>query len=145
MTKTLLIGKAKELFVATVLVGRHLHVYLPLVDNGFDLVVTSPDGSRHLPVQVKYRAKITGFNLDREDATRFAEAGAVLAFGSKEANEQEFFFFPAKEWLQVAQQYDRNRRDNKLVVYLSKSAEWAEGYRGQAGIDRCFAGLIRVA
>jgi|WetSurMetagenome_2_1015567.scaffolds.fasta_scaffold906915_1 hypothetical protein len=142
MSETALTGKAKELFVATVLVGRRLHVYFPLVDVGFDLVAAAPDGSAFVPVQVKYTAKRTGFNLKRSDAKRFAEVGAVLAFGSYRADEDAFYFFPAREWLAEAEAHDRTRGDDNLVVYLSKSGEWAAMYRGASGIERSFSKLL---
>lgn len=142
MSESSLIGKAKELYVATLLVGRKLHVYFPLVDNGFDLVVGKRDGTDFIPVQVKYKAVRSGFSLERNDAERFAEAGAVLAFGSGDKlDEEKFYFFPAAEWLEVAQGRDRARKDEKLVVY-SQDAEWAKRYCGQRGIDEAFKRLL---
>ena len=140
MSRTALIGRAKELYVATLLVGRGLHVYFPLVDNGFDLIVTKPDGSDFLPVQVKYKSARTGFSLKKVDGLRFAAVNAVLAFGAEEANENGFYFFPAAAWLQRAQ--DRGRRDDKLVVYLAEDREWAEPYRGTKGIELAFAKVL---
>lgn len=143
MSESSLIGKAKELYVATLLVGRKLHVYFPLVDNGFDLVVTKRDGTDFIPVQVKYKAARSGFSLERNDAEKFAEAGAVLAFGSgDDLDEDQFYFFPAEEWLELAQSQDRGRKDEKLVVYLAESAEWAERYCGRRGIDEAFKRLF---
>jgi hypothetical protein len=143
MSDTALIGKAKELYVATLLVARKLHVYFPLVDNGFDLIATSPDASRFLPIQVKYKAERSGFALKRTDADRFGAVDAVLAFGSEKADEDSFYFFPGREWLKIATAQDRGRGDEKLVVYLAESREWAEEFRGHAGIDRAFASLLR--
>jgi len=34
MSKTLLMGKARELYAATLLAAQVLHVYLPVADNG---------------------------------------------------------------------------------------------------------------
>ena len=136
MSKTLLIGKAKELYVATLLVNEHLHVYFPLVDNGFDLLVTSRDGTKFLPVQVKYKQSRTGFSLKRSDAEKFIQANAVIAFGSGVAELDNFYFFPAKEWAEKAE--DRSRGDDKIVVYQSSDQVWASQYKGEAGIKRAF-------
>ena len=144
MSETALIGKAKELYVATLLVGRRLHVYFPLVDNGFDLIVTTPDGGRFLPVQVKYKAKRTGFSLKRCDAERFAKVDAVLAFGSESARADQFYFFPAREWMKRATQQDRNRGDDKLVAYMTGD-EWEKPFQGEAGIDLAFEAVLRIA
>ncbi|MCY4747514.1 hypothetical protein NYO99_21290 [Pelomonas sp. UHG3] len=140
MSKTALIGKSKELYVATLLVTRHLHVYFPLVDNGFDLVVTSTDGRFHVPVQVKYKESRTGLTLHRDDAEKFRLANAVLAFGSGSADVENFYFIPAREWCERAE--DRARGDNKLAVYFSEDKVWADQYLGNAGIDRSFASVL---
>ncbi len=137
MSKTLLIGKAKELYVATVLVAENLHVYFPLVDNGFDLLVTSQDGVRFLPVQVKYKSKRTGFGLKRADVDKFVKANAVIAFGSEEAEVENFYFFPARDYAEKAE--DRDRGDDKLVVYQTNSQDWTMQYKGKAGIARSFS------
>lgn len=142
MSKTLLIGKAKELYVATLLVAEHLHVYFPLVDNGFDLLVTSNDGKTFLPVQVKYKNTRTGFSLKRADSDQFVNANAVIVFGEGTAELDNFYFFPAKEWKEWAK--DRARGDGKLVVYLSdaNARVWAAQFRGGAGIKRAFESVL---
>lgn len=140
MSKTALIGKAKELYVATLLVAEHLHVYFPLVDNGFDLVVASKDGTKFLPVQVKYKSSRTGFSLNRSDAEKFGNCKAVLAFGSETADIDNFYFFPAEEWASKSE--DRERGDNKIVVYLTKHEKWAEDFRGKVGLLRAFGSLL---
>lgn len=143
MSESSLIGKAKELYVATLLINRRLHVFTPLVDNGFDLVVAKRDGTEFIPVQVKYKGTRSGFSLDRKDALRFAQAGAVLAFGSGEdLVEKEFYFFPAKSWLDHAQASDQGRKDDKLVVYMTQSADWAAQFAGRRGIETAFARLL---
>lgn len=142
MSTTLLIGRAKELYVATLLVGERLHVYLPLVDNGFDLLVTSSDGTKFLPVQVKYKNSRTGFSLKRADVDQFVKANAVIAFGSGTADLENFYFFPAKEWVRQAE--DRARGDDKLVVYMAKSQEWAARFKGSRGIHAAFKSVLPV-
>lgn len=148
MSKTVLIGKAKELYVATLLVAKHLHVYFPLVDNGFDLLVTSSDGSKFLPVQVKYKNSRRGCGLKRADAKKFKKCNAVLAFGSDTAEPDDFYFFPAKEWASKAKDRargkDRARRDDMLFVYLAKNQnkEWAKKFIGKPGIDLAFKSVL---
>ena len=143
MSKTVLIGKAKELYVATLLVAEHLHVYFPLVDNGFDLLVTSGDGTKFIPVQVKYKNARTGFSLNRADADQFVKASAVIAFGSGTAEIDNFYFIPAKEWARKAE--DRARGDYKLVVYLGSDSEWAEQFKGASGIKKAFKRVLPAA
>ena len=140
MSNTLLIGKAKELYVATLLVAEHLHVYLPLVDNGFDFIVSSPDGTKFLPVQVKYKSTRTGFGLKRIDAKKFKKAKAVIVFGSGDAQLENFYFFPADEWANAAE--DLQRGDDKLVIYLANSADWVSQYKGKAGIKKAFKSVM---
>jgi hypothetical protein len=139
MSTTALIGKSKELYVATLLVARHLHVYFPLVDTGFDLVAVSADGKTFIPIQVKYKQTRTGFTLSRQDAEKFKNCNAVLAFGSGSAEIDNFYFFPSSEWAQRCE--DRGRADDRVVVYLSKHQDWAERYRGNAGLDKTFCAL----
>lgn len=143
MSKTALIGKAKELYVATLLVAEHLNVYFPLVDTGFDLLVASKDGTKFLPVQVKYKSSRTGFTLNRSDAKKFETCNAVLAFGSEAADIDNFYFFPAKEWASKSE--DRGRGDNKVVVYLTQHGKWADEFRGKAGLLRSFDSLLADA
>jgi hypothetical protein len=59
MPDTSLIGKAKELQVASQLVAAGIYVYFPLLDNGFDLLAANQTGTRFLPVQVKYKKRRT--------------------------------------------------------------------------------------
>lgn len=136
MSATSLIGKSKELYVASLLVAKNLHVYFPLVDTGFDLVAVSPDGKQFLPIQVKYKQLRTGFTLSRRDCEKFRNCDAVLAFGSGKADIESFYFFPSKVWAKKAE--DRRRADDKVVVYLSEHEKWAEKYKGNVGLELAF-------
>ena len=138
MSKSLLIGKSKELFVATELARRYLHIYLPLVDNGFDFVVNNPTATSFVPVQVKYKQARTGFTLKRTDGERYAACDAVIIFCDGEALLKEAYFFPARDWRQRALQEDRSRSDGKLSVYLSSSNDWADRFRGDNGLLLAF-------
>lgn len=140
MSTSLLIGKAKELHVATLLVAKHLHVYFPFVDNGFDLLVSSADGTKILPVQVKYKQTRTGFSLKRGDVEKFEACNAVLAFGSGTADASSFYFFPAKEWASRAE--NRQRADEMVVVSLKENAAWIEQFLGESGINLAFKAVL---
>jgi hypothetical protein len=96
MVDTALIGKAKELQVAGRLVAAGLYVYFPLVDNGFDLVVSNKSGSLFVPVQVKFKQKRSGFSLKKDDVKKFLDAKkTVVVFGSdSESSSSNFWFFP---------------------------------------------------
>ncbi|HEX5442977.1 MAG TPA: hypothetical protein VFW87_04070, partial [Pirellulales bacterium] len=48
---TLLVGRAKELEVAGMLIRNGIYVFWPLVDPGADLLATNRDASRCVPVQ----------------------------------------------------------------------------------------------
>ena len=54
---TQLIGKAKELEVASRFTTHGFLVYIPIVDLGADLVVGDPQMKRFVPVQVKFQAR----------------------------------------------------------------------------------------
>lgn len=145
MTRSLLIGKSKELFVASQLAAQHLHIYFPLVDNGFDFVVSDPTGTVFIPVQVKYKQSRTGFTLKRTDDSRYLHSKAVVVFCSGKASVDETWYFPFDEWLKQAKAEDRGRPDGKLSVYLSSSARWAEDYRGDKGLRRSFKDVLTAS
>ena len=145
MSKTLLIGKSKELFVASQLAARHLHIYFPLVDNGFDFVVSNPTATAFVPVQVKYKNSRSGFTLKRTDVDRYLPSDAVVVFSSGQSTLDETYFFPFADWLGRARQEDRNRSDGKLSVYISSSGEWAERFRGEKGLSLAFSSVLTEA
>ena len=149
MSKSVLIGKAKELYVATLLVARHLHVYFPLVDNGFDLLVSNSDGTKFIPVQVKYAQAGTNFSLIRKDADKFKACNAVLAFGIGTAEINDFYFFPASAWAKKANdrapRKEHARDDGKLVVYRKKDQEWVKKFVGKHGIDLAFKSVLAAS
>ncbi len=136
-----LIGKAKELHVASILVAHGLYVHFPLIDNGFDLIVSNRKGTKFIPIQVKYKESRSAFTLTKKDVERFKGKGVVLAFGSKGEGfgNSEYWFIPFSDWEAKAE--DRNRQDRKLVVYFSSDPEWPELYKGEKGIANAFACL----
>jgi hypothetical protein len=145
MSETSMIGKAKELAVASQLVRLGVHVYLPLVDDGIDLIAASNTGTVLMPIQVKYKASRTGFALDEGKVKDYPE-NTVLVFGtgpeSTDADET-FHFFPITEWRTEAEKHGAQREDGKLVIYNSKLAQgWAVRYSGDAGIRRAFAAIL---
>ena len=81
MANTQLIGKAKELEVAGLLVANSIYVYLPLIDNGYDLLASNRKGTKFIPVQVKWKKTRSGLTLTKKDIARFTKTSVVLAFG----------------------------------------------------------------
>ncbi|WBY01530.1 hypothetical protein PE066_19020 [Ramlibacter tataouinensis] len=148
MSETSLIGKAKELAVASQLVRMGIHVFMPLVDNGIDLIAASSDGAVLVPVQVKYKATRTGFSLDAKKAAGYPKT-TVLAFGAEghdqRAELETFHFFPVLDWLHEAEKHATGREDGKLVVYSGKSdREWIVNHRGDRGIRGAFAAIFEA-
>ena len=142
MQDTSLVGKAKELQVASQLVATGIYVYFPLLDNGFDLLASNQTGTGFLPVQVKYKNSRTGFALHRKDIQKFRNAGAVVVFGSAGDNGRtDFWYVPIADWESKAQ--DQNRADGKIAVYLhDENRQWARQYLNESGIRRAFASLL---
>ena len=140
---TSLIGRAKELQVAGLLVSEGIYVYYPLVDVGFDLVASNAAGTLFIPVQVKFKETRTGFALKRGDAEQFVVSEAVLAFGTASQTEglSDFWFIPAVMWRENVK--DTGRADDKLVAYFSDGTEWAARYKGRDGLRAAFAQLLR--
>ena len=94
-----------------------------------------------LPVQVKYKIARSGFSLSRSDVEKFKAANAVVAFGVQGANgTTDYWFFPIAEW--CAHCEDRNRGDDKLVVYWSNDDRASfNPYLNGTGIERAFSSL----
>lgn len=147
MSDTSLIGKAKELAVASQLVRAGIHVFIPLVDNGIDLIAASRDGSVLVPIQVKFKASRTGFAFDAKKAEGYPPS-TVLAFGSdtdSATEPQEFFFFNVAEWLGEAQKHATGREDGKLVIYNARAdQEWLAARSGERGLRRAFAAILEA-
>lgn len=139
---TTLIGRAKELQVASLLIAEGIYVFWPLVDVGFDLVASNASGTLFMPVQVRFRETRTGFTLNRSEIEKFATAKAILAFGSKsgESDASDFWFMTAGEWKTHAN--DKNRGDGRVSVYFSDGTEWFAGHKGKDGLKRAFKDLL---
>jgi hypothetical protein len=139
---TSLIGRAKELEVAGMLIQNGIYVFWPLIDTGADLLATNRDASSCIPVQVKYRAKASSLGLNKADAGRFDNAKTVLAFLVGE----DKWFLPYEEWRTKA--VDKrcpeapDRRDKRLYVPLKKNKTWLEQFKGDDGIQQVFAELL---
>jgi hypothetical protein len=124
-----LIGKSKELYIASLLVDAGFYVFWPFVDKGFDLVVTNAEGRKFVPIQVKYREKDPALGLDRNDAEKFDGKDVFLAFliGNR------YWFLPFAKWKEMS--VDRNRGDNKLYVTISKNEEKLKPFQGDNGLS----------
>lgn len=137
---TTLIGRAKELEVAGMLIRNGIYVFWPLVDTGADLLATNRDASRCIPVQVKYAAKKSALGLNRADMKRFKKPNTVVAFVVGTAERQRAWFLPFQEWAKKC--VDRNRRDERIYVRIRENAGWLAGFEGDAGIRRVFGQLL---
>ncbi|HHX8698691.1 TPA: group I intron-associated PD-(D/E)XK endonuclease [Vibrio diabolicus] len=130
--KTAVIGKAKELEVASALVSKNLYVYFPLVDNGYDLIVSDDDGKRHMPVQVKYRKKDSSINFNMKDVERFKGKNVIIAWLTGEGCNYKSWYLPFDLWLEHAK--DTKRADNFLNLTISQT-NWLADYEGAKGIE----------
>lgn len=137
---TSLIGRAKELEVAGMLIRNGIYVFWPLVDTGADLLATNRDASRCTPVQVKYAARLSSLGLTKADKGRFAKPNTVLAFVVDQSDKQRTWFLPFQEWSKKC--VDTNRRDERIYVPIAENAEWLTKFEGDAGIRRAFGPLL---
>ncbi len=139
--ETSLIGRAKELEVAGLLIRNGIYVFLPLVDSGADLLVANRAASVVIPVQVKYRAN--ALNLDLNEATdfpRFGQANTVIAFVIG-AIKQRTWFIPFSDWR--SKSVNNKRKDRKVFVPIRKNEEWLKKYEGDEGVRHSFQQLLQ--
>lgn len=143
ISNTSLVGRAKELEVAGMLIRNGIYVFWPLVDTGADLLATNRDASRCIPVQVKYRAKGWGaLDLTVSDKERFQKPNTVIAFLVGE----DAWFLPFDEWdKKDVDGKHRKRRDNRVYVRIRENAKWLEKFKGEPGIQRAFRQLLPSA
>lgn len=140
---TSLIGRAKELEVAGMLIRNGIYVFWPLVDTGADLLATNRDASRCIPVQVKYAAKKSALGLTKADMGRFAKPNTVLVFVVGQADKQRTWFLPFQEWSKKC--VDTNRRDERIYVPIAENADWLAKFEDDAGIRRVFSELLPLS
>ena len=141
MRYTDLIGRAKELEIASALTRNGIYTYHPLVDTGFDLVASNRSATIFIPIQVKYREKDPALNLLRRDLDRYQAPNTILAFliGSRERLIS--WYIPFSEWHSRA--VDKNRSDDKIYVRIGENREWLSQFEGDAGIQKTFAALLQ--
>ena len=134
---TSLIGKAKELEVAGILVRNGLYVFFPLVDAGVDLVITNRAARKFIPVQVKYRASDPALGLTKQDITRFQNTETVVAFviGNRS------WFIPFQYWKDLS--VDPNRADERVYVTISRNEDALAKFEGDAGAKLAFESLLK--
>lgn len=135
---TSLIGKAKELEVAGMLIAQGLYVFYPFVDTGFDLVVTNRAGRIFIPVQVKYRTRDPALNLLPLSMASLEGTNAVVAWliGKKESS----WFVPFNVWKEKA--VGTNRVDGMRYITISRNRAWLGQYEGITGITTAFESLF---
>jgi hypothetical protein len=140
MADTSLIGRAKELEVAGVLIRNGIYVFWPLVDTGADLLATNRDASICIPVQVKYSSNAPALNLYKTDIVRFERPNTVIAFLIGAGKEQHSWFLPYDVWRTKA--VDKNRRDGCVYVQIGRNAKLLAEYKGDAGARRALSKLF---
>jgi len=129
-----LIGKAKELEVASMLVDAGFYVFWPFVDKGYDLIVTNEEGRKFVPIQVKYRGEEnTALALYKSDAVKFHGKEVFLAFLTGKQPNQKVWLLPFDKWEEM--RVDRNRGDNLLYVTISKNEERLKAFEGDNGLS----------
>ncbi|KIP86764.1 hypothetical protein SN15_06020 [Stenotrophomonas maltophilia] len=144
---TNLLGRAKELHAASILIAHKIYVYQPLVDNGFDLLASDESGFRFLPVQVRFKAKRTGFTIEEHELEKFRKAGAVLAFCSLSPTPRDgltndetiFWFVGIEEFILNA----RQRGDGKHVVTWSECPNHKD-WLGTKGLETAFKAVLPI-
>jgi hypothetical protein len=140
---TTLIGRAKELEVAGMLIRNGIYVFLPLVDTGADLLATNRDASRCIPIQVKYAAKSSSLGLTKADTRRFKKPNTILAFlvgKVGKVDKQRAWFLPFREWEKRSK--DTNNRVERIYMPINENADWLTKFQDDAGIRRVFSELL---
>jgi hypothetical protein len=130
-----LIGKAKELEVAGVLISHGLYVFFPLVDAGFDLVVTNRAGAHFVPVQVKFRAKDPALGLLKKDRENFEHTDVVIAWVIGLPPNTRVWFIPYQEWKRMATT-PKGRRDGLAYITIRENEARLAKFEGETGIRR---------
>lgn len=133
MKNTQIIGKAKELEIASQLIREQLLVFFPFVDTGADLVVSDFSMERFLPIQVRYRSSDPALNLTKKDLQRLKNTKVILAFIIGESTNAGTWYIPIREFEGKAK--DPKRRDNKIYITVSKNRQWLAKYEGIKGIE----------
>jgi len=128
---TPLIGKAKELEVATALTRYGLVVYMPLVDIGADLVVSDTSMKKLIPIQVKFQARSPGLVLDRSYVSRFKTTNLVVAFLIGEGSTKGMWIIPIAAFRRRMK--DPRRRDGKVYITVSEERAWLRQFEGDRG------------
>ena len=133
MNDPTLIGRAKELEIASLFISNGLYVFYPLVDKGFDLVVTNAECSSIFPVQVKFRASHMALELSKKDVLRYKEKNVILAYIIGKNENKKTWIIPFNDWKK--QSSGENRNDGKRYITISKNKEFLIEYEGVKGIN----------
>ena len=137
-----LVGKATEIEIASSLVGAGLYVFFPLVDAGFDLVVTNRKGTAYLPVQVKFRASNPALGLNPRECANFEGTNVVLVWIIGTGDDARRWFIPYKKWKERAIAPKR-RKDGLVYLQISENEGWLRRFQGARGIQRSFSKLLK--
>jgi hypothetical protein len=131
---TLLVGKAKELEVASQFTRHGLVVYVPLVNLGADLVIADPGMQRPIPVQIKFRAKSSAIDLNRTFVETFQNTDLVLAFIIGGSSNTGSWYILLKEFIKKKKD-PPERRDDRLYITVAKTWQWLKTFEGDSGIQ----------
>ncbi len=133
-TDTSLIGKAKELEVASLLIENGLYVFYPLVDKGYDLVVGNRNCTKLVPIQVEFRAKDPALGLNDRHVAQFEGKDVLLAYVIGSGLRKRIWLIPFSVW--TALKSTGERADGLHYVTISRNAEALERYEGVNGVAR---------
>lgn len=139
---TSLVGRAKELEVASILIRNGIYVFWPLVDTGADLIAANRDASICIPVQVRFSSKGPALNLLRSDGERFQKPNTIIAFLRGTGETQRSWYVPFDAWLTKA--VDRRRRDELVYVSIRANERWLAQFEGDVGVRQAFAKLLKA-
>lgn len=133
MTNTLLIGKSKELVIASQFTEHGLLVFFPFVDIGADLIVSGEAMKRFLPVQVKYNRKAPALGLEKNYIKRLSGIKMILVFIIGSGSNEGTWYIPLNEFEKHTK--DRDRKDKVVYITIRDNREWLERFKGENGLQ----------
>ena len=119
-----------------------LYVFFPLLDAGFDLVVTNRRGASFIPVQVKFREREPALGLLPKDRSNFEGTNVVLAWLIGSGEKGRKWYVPFDDWCSKAVA-PPGRKDGLAYITISENEDWLFQFEGNAGIQRTFGRLLK--
>jgi hypothetical protein len=140
MQDSSLLGRAKELEVASALIRNGIYVYSPMVDTGVDVVASNRNASEFIRVQVKFRADDPALFLPGRSIERELPPHLVLAFVRGKHEDQRIWFIPYQDWLS---QSKGPQSDGGRYVNIAQNEQWLATYLGDSGVRHAFSKLLQ--